>query len=163
LIYGFNLGFSYKSFDLSMAFQGTLGNDIWNVAKGTLSSAGRQNALEEAYTKAWTKEGDNAKYPRITNSDTNNNMRSSSFYVEDGSYLRLQNVQIGYNIPSIICQKSKLFSSCRLYVSGQNLFTLTGYSGLDPELGISNALNMGVDATRYPSSRTYTLGVNLQF
>lgn len=164
LIYGFNLGFNYKNFDVSMAFQGMLGNDIWNVAKGTLSSAGRQNALAAAYTKAWTKEGDtNALYPRITNSDSNNNMRGSSFYVEDGSYLRLQNMQIGYTIPSQLCRKSNLFSSCRIYVSGQNLFTLTGYSGLDPELGINNPLNMGVDTTRYPSSRTFTFGVNLQF
>lgn len=164
LIYGFNLGFNYKNFDVSMAFQGMLGNDIWNVAKGTLSSAGRQNALAAAYTNAWTKEGDmGAIYPRITNSDSNNNMRGSSFYVEDGSYLRLQNMQIGYTIPSHICRKSNLFSSCRFYVSGQNIFTLTGYSGLDPELGINNPLDMGVDSTRYPSSRTFTFGVNLQF
>lgn len=164
LIYGFNLGFSYKNFDVSMAFQGTIGNDIWNVAKGSLASAGRQNALADAYTKAWTKDGDlDAVYPRITNSDSNNNMRGSSFYVENGSYLRLQNMQIGYTLPSHICQKSKLFSSCRFYVSGQNIFTLTGYSGLDPELGINNPLDMGVDTTRYPSSRTFTFGVNLQF
>ncbi len=163
LIYGFNLGFSYKNFDVSMAFQGTVGNDIWNVAKGTLSTAGRQNALEEAYTKAWGKEGDNAKYPRITNSDTNNNMRNSSFYVEDGSYLRLQNMQIGYTIPEALCMKTKLFSSCRVYVSGQNIFTLTKYSGLDPELGINSPLNMGVDNTHYPTSRTFTVGVNMQF
>ena len=88
-------------------------------------------------------------------------MRGSSFYVENGSYLRLQNMQIGYTLPSHICQKSKLFSSCRFYVSGQNIFTLTGYSGLDPELGINNPLDMGVDTTRYPSSRTFTFGVNL--
>jgi len=163
LIYGFNLGFSYKNFDVSMAFQGTVGNDIWNVAKGTLSTAGRQNALEEAYTKAWGKEGDNAKYPRITNSDTNNNMRNSSFYVEDGSYLRLQNMQIGYTIPEALCMKTKLFSSCRVYVSGQNIFTLTKYSGLDPELGINSPLDMGVDNTHYPTSRTFTVGVNMQF
>ena len=164
LIYGFNLGFSYKNFDVSMAFQGTIGNDIWNVAKGSLASAGRQNALADAYTKAWTKDGDlDAVYPRITNSDSNNNMRGSSFYVENGSYLRLQNMQIGYTLPSHICQKSKLFSSCRFYVSGQNIFTLTGYSGLDPELGINNPLDMGVDTTRYPSSRTFTFGINLQF
>lgn len=163
LIYGFNLGFTYKNFDVSMAFQGTVGNDIWNVAKGTLSTAGRQNALEEAYTKAWSKEGDNAKYPRITNSDTNNNMRNSSCYVEDGSYLRLQNMQIGYTIPEALCMKTRLFSSCRVYISGQNIFTLTKYSGLDPELGINSPLDMGVDNTHYPTSRTFTVGVNMQF
>lgn len=163
LIYGFNLGFNYKNFDLSMAFQGTLGNDIWNVAKGTLASAGRQNALAEAYTKAWMQEGDQAKYPRITNSDSNNNMRASSFYVEDGSYLRLQNIQLGYNLPSGWGPTAKFFSACRVFVTAQNLFTLSGYSGLDPELGINSPLDMGVDNTRYPSSRTYTIGVNLQF
>lgn len=165
LIYGFNLGFRYKDFDLSMFFQGTIGNDIWNKAKGNMASAGRQNALEEAYTKAWNKPGDNAKYPALANilADANNNMRASSFYVENGSYLRLQNIQLGYNLPRSLCAKSKLFSSCRVYVSGQNLFTITGYSGLDPELGVNSPLDMGVDNTRYPSSRTLTFGVNLQF
>ena len=164
LIYGFNLGFEYKNFDLTMAFQGTIGNDIWNVSKGTLSLAGNQNALAEAYTDAWREDGDvDAKYPRITNTNDNNNMRASSFYVEDGSYLRLQNIQIGYNLPAHVCQKTKLFSSCRLYLSGQNVFTLTGYSGLDPEIGANSPLNMGVDNLHYPSSRTFTFGVNLQF
>lgn len=163
LIYGFNLGFSYKNFDLTMAFQGTIGNDIWNVAKGGLATAGRQNALAEAYTKAWKQEGDKAKYPRITNSDSNNNYRASSFYVEDGSYLRLQNIQLGYTLPRALCERSKVFSSLRVFVTAQNLFTITSYSGLDPELGINNPLDTGVDNTRYPSARTYTFGVNLQF
>ena len=164
LIYGFNLGFNYKNFDVSMAFQGTIGNDIWNTSKGTLATAGNQNALAEAYTDAWRQEGDiDAKYPRITNADSNNNYRASSFYVEDGSYLRLQNLQIGYTLPAYICQKTKLFSSCRLYLSGQNVFTLTGYSGLDPEIGVDNPLDMGVDNTRYPAARSFTFGVNLQF
>ena len=110
LIYGFNLGFSYKNFDVSMAFQGTIGNDIWNVAKGSLASAGRQNALADAYTKAWTKDGDlDAVYPRITNSDSNNNMRGSSFYVENGSYLRLQNMQIGYTAESHLPEEQTVF------------------------------------------------------
>lgn len=164
LIFGFNLGFEYKNFDITMAFQGTIGNDIWNVSKGMLSTAGNQNALAEAYTGAWRKEGDlDAKYPRITNTNNNNNMRASSFYVEDGSYLRLQNMQIGYNLPARICQKTRLFSSCRLYLSGQNVFTLTGYSGLDPEIGVNSPLDMGVDNLHYPSARTFTFGVNLQF
>lgn len=163
-IYGFNLGFSYKNFDLSMSFQGTIGNDIWNSSKGDLGVAGLQNSLADAYTKAWKQEGDTkAKYPRMTTSDDNDNFRTSSFYVENGSYLRLQNMQIGYNIPEKICKKTNLFSSCRVYVSGQNLFTITGYSGLDPEIGIDNPLNMGVDKTHYPSSRVLTFGINLQF
>lgn len=163
LIFGLNLGFSYKNFDFSMAFQGMVGNDIWNVAKGNLAAAGRQNALADAYEKAWMKEGDNAMYPRITNSDSNNNMRASSFYVENGSFMRLQNLQVGYTLPGSLIAKTKLFNSCRFYVSGQNLFTLTGYSGLDPEIGTGSPLDMGVDNTRYPTSRTVIFGVNLQF
>lgn len=163
LIYGLNLGLTYKDFDLSLFFQGTLGNDIWNVGRGSLASAGFQNALEEAYTKAWRKEGDNALYPRMTNSGKNDNFRQSSFYVEDGSFMRLQNIQLGYSLPRNLCAKTKLFSSCRIYASGQNLFTFTKYSGLDPELGVDNPLDMGVDKTRYPSARTVLFGVNLQF
>jgi TonB-linked SusC/RagA family outer membrane protein len=164
LIYGFNLGFSWKSFDFNMAFQGTLGNDIWNTSKGSLAIPGRQNALVASYTKAWTKEGDtSAEYPRITNADTNDNYRNSSFYVEDGSYLRLQNVQLGYTVPASLLAKVKFISSCRVYLSGENVLTFTKYSGLDPDIGISNPLNMGVDTLHYPSSRAFTFGVNLQF
>lgn len=163
LIYGFNIGLSYRNFDLSMFFQGTLGNDIYNVSKGALASVGYQNALADAYTKAWKQEGDNAVYPRITNTDTNNNYRTSSFYVEDGSYLKLQNIQLGYNIPENICKRWNVFNQCRLYISAQNLFTLTGYSGLDPEIGVDNALNTGYDSLHYPTCRTFTFGINLQF
>lgn len=163
LVYGFNLGFRYKDFDLSMAFQGTLGNDIYNLAKGTLAQAELQNALADAYTKAWTKEGDNATYPRMTNSDTNNNYRTSSFYVEDGSYLRLQNIQLGYNLPKELCNKTHIINSLRVFVSAQNLFTITGYSGLDPEIGVDNVLNTGYDTTHYPASRTITFGLNVKF
>ena len=163
LIYGFNLSFEFKGFDLSMAFQGTLGNDIYNAAKGTLATVGYQNALADAYTKAWRQAGDNAVYPRITTSNDNNNYRVSSFMVEDGSYLRLQNIQLGYTLPSKLMAKLRYVNSCRFYISAQNLFTITGYSGLDPDLGSSSALNMGYDSTRYPSSRTIMFGVNLQF
>jgi TonB-linked SusC/RagA family outer membrane protein len=163
LIFGLNVGFEYKNFDLSVAFQGTLGNDIWNVARGNLAAAGRQNALADAYEKAWKKEGDVTEYPRITNSDSNNNMRASSFYVENGSFVRLQNIQLGYTLPRSLVRKTNLFGSCRLYISGQNVFTITGYAGLDPEIGSNSPLNMGVDHTRYPTSRTFIFGCNLQF
>jgi hypothetical protein len=161
LIFGFNLGFSWRTIDFTAAFQGIYGNDIWNSTKG--AAAGFDNAIAEAYTHAWQKEGDQVKYPRMTNSDTNDNMRASSFYVEDGSYLRLQNIQLGYTIPPSLIQKTNLLSGCQFYVSAQNLFTLTGYSGVDPEIGVNNPLNMGVDHSRYPSSRTIVFGCNLQF
>lgn len=163
LIYGFNLGFEYKGFDFTAAFQGTIGNDIYNAAKGTLSIPGYQNALADAYTNAWKQEGDHATYPRITTNNDNNNYRVSSFMVEDGSYLRLQNLQIGYTLPKSLMAKLNYMKSARIYISAQNLFTLTGYSGLDPDLGAGSPLDMGYDNTRYPSSRTFMFGVNLQF
>lgn len=164
LIYGFNLGFEWKGFDFSAAFQGTLGNDIYNVDKGTLSVPGTQNALADALTKAWRQEGDTgAKWPRITTNNDNNNWRVSSFMVEDGSYLRLQNLQVGYTLPMSLMAKLRYVKTVRLYFSAQNLFTITGYSGLDPDLGTTSALNLGYDNVRYPSSRTFMFGVNLTF
>lgn len=164
LIYGFNLGFEWKGFDFSAAFQGTLGNDIYNVDKGTLSVPGTQNALADALTKAWKHEGDtDAEWPRITTNNDNNNWRVSSFMVEDGSYLRLQNLQVGYTLPMSFMAKLRYVKSARVYFSAQNLFTITGYSGLDPDLGTTSALNLGYDNVRYPSSRTFMFGVNLTF
>lgn len=163
LIYGLNFGFEYKGFDLSPAFQGTIGNDIYNVAKGTLAVPGFQNALAAAYTQAWKQEGDNAIYPRITTANDNNNYRASSFMIEDGSYLRLQNLQIGYTLLKTLMAKFQYLKSAHIYISAQNLFTITGYSGLDPDLGANRPLDMGYDNTRYPSSRAFMFGVNLQF
>jgi TonB-linked SusC/RagA family outer membrane protein len=163
LIFGINLGFEVSNFDFSMSLQGVLGNDIWNQAKGGYTIPGMQNSLAEIYTNSWRKEGDKTKYPRITTVQTNNNFRASSFHVEDGSYARLQNVQLGYNLPKQFVRKSKQFSGCRLYISGQNLLTLTRYSGLDPEIGENNPLNMGVDNVRYPIYRSLIFGCNLQF
>lgn len=163
LIYGFNFGLEYKGFDLTAAFQGTIGNDIYNVAKGTLAVPGFQNALAAAYTQAWKQEGDNAIYPRITTANDNNNYRVSSFMIEDGSCLRLQNLQIGYTLPKTLMAKFQYLKSARIYISAQNLFTITGYSGLDPDLGANSPLDMGYDSTRYPSSRAFMFGVNLQF
>lgn len=120
--------------------------------------------MKEAYTNAWRKEGDNASYPRISTVDENKNYgNGSSWFVENGSYLRLQNAQLGYNLPKKICEKMKVLSSLRIYVSGQNLLTFTKYSGIDPEIGSNNPLNMGYDNTRYPTSRVITLGINANF
>jgi TonB-linked SusC/RagA family outer membrane protein len=162
LIYGFNLGATYKGFDFTAFFQGTIGNDIWNGLK-SLATVGNSNALADAYTQAWTKEGDNASYPKITTTNNNNNYRASSWWVEKGSYLRVQNVQLGYNVPPAFLQRLKILRTCRFYISGQNLFTFTKYKGLDPEIGSNNALNLGYDAIRYPSSRTILAGINAQF
>jgi TonB-linked SusC/RagA family outer membrane protein len=164
LIYGFHLRLNWKNVDLRAFFQGTLGNDLYNGIK-TLGTPGFQNALAAAYTKAWKKGEDNTKatYPRITLKNTNDNFRTSSWWVEDGSYLRLQNLQLGYNIPASFIQKSGVLSSLRIYLAGKNLFTWTAYSGLDPSIGTTDPLNLGYDPIRYPASRSFIIGINAKF
>lgn len=162
LIFGFNFSLGYRSFDLSALFSGTLGNDMWNehLAKHLVSI---DNVPVAAYEKAWRQEGDNFGFPRITQSNLNNNGRTSSWYVEDGSYVRLKNIQLGYTLPANITSKLKAFSSFRMYVSGQNLLTFTNYTGMDPEVGSDNPLKLGFEITRYPSQRILSLGVNARF
>ena len=120
---------------------------------------------------AWTPENGSNRYARITVNDfnRNGNGRPSSTYIEDGSYLRLRNVQIGYTLPSDLARKLSI-AKVRLYVSAQNLFTITKYSGLDPEIGQPAQIDgsrtvyvSGVDVGTYPSSRFYSLGLNVTF
>ena len=164
IYYSFNLGAEWKGLGFDAMFQGTgRYSAVLNTKSLYWPLINNTTISQEYYDNRWTPENQDAKYPRLSYGGNSNNYRASTYWLRNGSYLRLQNLQIGYTLPSHICQKSKLFSSCRFYVSGQNIFTLTGYSGLDPELGINNPLDMGVDTTRYPSSRTFTFGVNLQF
>jgi TonB-linked SusC/RagA family outer membrane protein len=162
LIYGVNFNLGYKNFDISGLLSGTVGNDMWNenLAKYFVSI---DNVQAIAYTDAWRKEGDNTKIARISQSNLNNNNRTSSWYVEDGSYMRLKNLQIGYTLPEKLLSKTNILSEARIYFSGQNLFTITDYTGMDPEVGSSNPLTLGFEITRYPSSRILTLGLNAKF
>jgi len=114
---------------------------------------------------AWTPENTNTDLPRLSLDDPNNNIRPSSYYVQDGSFLRLKNIQLGYNIPL----QEAGFRDLRVYVQAQNLFTITGYEGLDPEVGLQNYssenrnLDIGVDRGIYPPSRSFLVGVNVNF
>lgn len=164
--YGFTNNFKYKSFELNIFLQGSQGNDIFNLTRraGTTNSTLYQNQLAEA-GNFWTVDNVNAKYPRpILDSPGHANMAISDRYVEDGSYLRIQNITFAYSLPSDIIAKAKL-SKVRLYTGIQNLYTFTDYSGYDPEVGSLNqdALLTGVDNGRYPSPRTFTLGLNVEF
>lgn len=164
LIFGMNFNFMYKNFDLGFAFSGTLGNDMWNEYRFKGFATSTDNTTLDSYTNAWRKEGDHTKYPRISQSDLNNNARSSSWYVENGTYIRLKNIQLGYTFPKLMVDKTKLFSSCRLYISGQNLFTITNYEGMDPEVGTNDGITtLGIESRRYPSSKIWTVGVNVTF
>jgi TonB dependent receptor. len=164
--YGFTNNFKYKSFELNIFLQGSQGNKILNLTRraGTTNSALYQNQLAEA-ANFWTADNVNAEYPRpVLDAKGHANMVISDRYVEDGSYLRIQNVTFAYSLPSDVISKIKL-SKVRLYTGIQNLYTFTKYSGYDPEVGSLNqdALLTGVDNGRYPSPRTFTLGLNVEF
>jgi len=166
--YGINIDFTYKQLDLSMFFQGTQGNDIFNATGPFLEGALETN-LSTEFLNRWTGEGTSNSVPRATFDGFANNNRLSSRFVEDGSFFRLKNIQLGYSISENVLKKIFL-STARLYIAGQNLFTITNYKGLDPELGIdetqndgSTSLDIGIDRGRYPSSRTVSLGLDINF
>jgi TonB-linked SusC/RagA family outer membrane protein len=157
---GFNINLQYKRFDLSMFFQGTFGNEIYSATKYfTHAPVGYFNVSKEAYDNAWTGEGTSNNQPIISSNTASDNYRNSSFYVEDGSFMRLKNIQLTYSLPL----KGIPTGGLQLYVSCQNLFTFTKYSGLDPELGSSTLLDVGIDYGVYPQSRTLMAGIKFNY
>lgn len=164
-IYGINAAAEYMQFDFNVFLQGNQGSDIFNVFKYfTHQNTGYFNAPADMLEKAWYGEGTSNTQFQISASTANNNLRPSSWYIENGSFLRIKNVQIGYKFNRWFCNKLGI-SECRLYISAQNLYTFTNYSGLDPELAdmSGNPLNSGIDFAKYPQSRTFLTGINLKF
>ena len=163
--FGFTNNFSYKNFDLSIFLQGSYGNDILNLTRKETTGLARfySNQLVEAQDY-YTPDNTDAKYPRPRRGDDNQNIFVSDRYVEDGSYLRIQNLSLGYNLPSDLIRKIGM-GKLKIYGTIQNLYTFTDYSGYDPEIGSYNgdALQTGVDRGRYPIPRTFTLGLNAEF
>ena len=159
---GFNVNVAYKGFDLVSNFYGSFGNDIYNSGKSDLySGASGTNVYKDAYDKAWRGEGTTNKYPRLSVNDANLNYRTvSSFFVENGSFLRCKLLQLGYTFPKEWTKSCEL----RLSVSAQNLFTITNYSGMDPErAALGGVLEAGIDNFGYPNPRTFLFGVNINF
>lgn len=162
--FGLTVGGEYKGFDFSLFFQGSIGNDILNIIKYDIySGTGWYNAPKDILTTYWNGTGSTNKNFAI-DADSRMNLEMSEWYVEDGSYVRLKNIQLGYTIPRQITRKFSL-NTLRIYVAAQNLFTITGYSGLDPEIGEvnNNPLYTGVDMGFYPQARTYMFGLNMKF
>jgi TonB-dependent starch-binding outer membrane protein SusC len=161
--FGFTNNFSYRNFDLSLFLQGSVGNDIFNLTRyaGISNSNLYQNQLVEALD-FYSTSNTNAHLPRPTGYD-HPNLRFSDRFVEDGSYLRVQNITLGYNFAELI-SKSKI-TKLKLYGSVQNLYTFTKYKGYDPEVGSFNqdVLLSGVDNGRYPTPRIVSIGVNVEF
>lgn len=163
--FGFSNNLTYKNFDLSVFLQGSYGNDLLNLTRKETTAVARlyTNQLEEV-SNYWTPENTDTEIPRPRRGDDNQNLFISDRYVEDGSYLRIQNVNLGYRLPEGIVDRLPI-SMFKIYGSIQNLHTFTNYSGYDPEVGSFNqdALQMGVDIGRYPIPRTFTVGINAEF
>lgn len=168
---GLDLDASYKAWDFNLYFYGTYGNKILNYQKSSLESfqnrsfVGVENVSYDYYVNHWTPSNPSNTYSRATyNDDAIGSNVPSSAWIENGSFLKLKNLTIGYTFPGDIIKGARI-TKFRLYFSTQNLFTITNYSGLDPEIGIQggNATQNGIDNGTYPSSRFYTVGLNLTF
>jgi hypothetical protein len=167
-----NLDASYKSFDFNAFFYGVSGNKIFNNNQSSLESFGQLSNISEEYLlNSWTPTNPSNRYPRVTANDYNQNRsgRPSDAFIEDGSYLRLRSVQVGYTLPLNLTSKVAI-SRARVFISAQNLFTITNYSGLDPEIGLPQQGNgarsvyaSGIDIGTYPTSKFYTFGLNVTF
>lgn len=158
--FGFNNDFKYKNFDLNIFMQGSYGNDMLNITRMELDwMAGKGNATKDALRR-WTPDNTNTDVPRASST---NNPEVSSRWVEDGSYLRLKNLALGYNFSEKSLEKIHL-KYLRIYVSAQNIWTWTNYTGFDPEVSYQDSnRNVGLDYMGYPNIKSYTLGLNLRF
>jgi hypothetical protein len=170
--YGFTGNLQYSNFDLSVFFQGAYGNKLYLQVNQDIEGFYRAfNVTQRVYDERWTGQGSSNTMPRVSWLGSANNKTPSSRFLEDGSYLRLKNLQIGYNIPQKLVNRWRI-KNLRIYVTGQNLWTLTKYTGLDPEMNTSDNLNAekyrgdvaaGIDWGTYPSARSFIAGINLNF
>ncbi|OUN79824.1 TonB-dependent receptor [Bacteroides sp. An51A] len=155
--YGFNLGFSYKNFDFALNAYGAAGNQIVQSYRNHANSKANYTS---AILGRWTGEGTSNRIPRVT--DTNINWQFSDLYIQDGDYLRISNITVGYDFAKLI--NLKAISQARLYFQVQNAFTFTKYDGMDPEIGYGTSdWVSGIDLGYYPRPRTFLVGVNLKF
>jgi TonB-linked SusC/RagA family outer membrane protein len=169
--YGINFSASFKDFDLTLFVQGVQGNELYNGTKVLTQGMLRLFGAEKEVLDAWTPENSDSNIPRAISGDPNQNSRTSDRFVESGSYMRIKNLSIGYNIPVTTLQSLTRgsVSRLRLYISAQNLLTLTDYSGYDPEIGTRTTNNStplltnGVDYGQYPSPRTFLAGIQVGF
>ena len=176
--YGINLNAEYKGFDFSVFFQGSQGNDIYNLTRVFTETSLFDGAKSLAYVNAWTPDNTSASVPALTTVAADNSLerQTSSRFIEDGSYLRLKNIVLGYTIPVAFTERYNI-NRLRVYLQARNLITFTDYSGLDPEISVrsfsnqqdtedirsNNVRSLGVDTGTYPISRSVLMGVNLTF
>ena len=169
--YALTLGANYKNFDANIFAQGVQGSKIFNATRVITEGMVRFFNAGTAVLKAWTPTNTNTDIPRAILGDPNQNARPSTRFLEDGSYLRLKNIMFGYTVPSKSLQSltKGVVSSFRIYVSAQNLFTISDYSGFDPEVGNRTpfgnniALTNGIDFAVYPQPKSFTAGIQVNF
>jgi TonB-linked SusC/RagA family outer membrane protein len=166
--YGLNVNLGYKNWDLTVFAQGVQGNELFNYLKyWTDFNTFQGNRSKDMLYNSWKAQGDNALLPRLNANDTFS-QQISTYFVEDGSYMRLKNIQLTYTVPTTVLKKIRL-SSMQIYVQGQNLFTLTKYKGLDPDINIRNSgadnqdIHMGIDEGAFPVSKSYNVGLRVGF
>jgi len=160
-IYGLTNTFSFKNFGLSVFLQGTQGNDVFNATRIETEAMEGPKNQSAAVLRRWAKSGDITDIPRSGNSS---NSRISTRFVEDGSFLRVKTATLSYNLPKSVLSKAKI-SNARVYLTGENLFTITGYSGFDPEVNFAGSSNtvQGIDYGTYPQTRNLIFGLSVSF
>lgn len=165
LVFGLNLNGEYKGFDIQLFFQGA-GLTTYGYT-GFLAhpySEGKGSTLFEHHiNNTWTPENRDAEFPRLYYGGNPNNNYTSSFWQRDGSYLRLKNIEIGYDFKKYLLKNVAMIQGLRLFASAQNLFTISAIKYMDPELRTDNATDAGMDGSAYPQMKNYTLGVNITF
>ncbi len=160
--YGFSLNASYKGFDLNVFAQGVQGNKLFNALKFTSMnpSVGNNYNMLSGILNAWTPQNTNTDVTRIISTDRNGNYgNTSDWYIENGSYLRIKNITLGYTLPANLTNQAHI-GAVRLYVTATNLFTFTKYTGYDPEVGMDE---LGIDKGRYPQAKNVLIGLNVNF
>jgi hypothetical protein len=161
--YGINVKLDYKGFDASLFFTGSQGNEVYNYNKvftdfGLFFNGNRSDRVLDA----WTPSNTNTNVPALTSSYPLEEASANSYFVEDGSYFRLRNLQVGYTLPKSITDRAKM-ESLRIYFQATNVFTITDYQGFDPEIIAYDNLSLGIDSRIYPNSRVITFGTNIRF
>ncbi|MGQ1889829.1 SusC/RagA family TonB-linked outer membrane protein [Thermophagus sp. OGC60D27] len=157
--FGINFNAEWKNFDLSMFFQGSYGNDIFDYSqRGDIPAMNRPSWILER----WIGEGTSNWIPRVTRKNPNGNWRSSELYIKDGSYVRLKNIQLGFTLPKNLLRVAAI-DRLRVYVSAENLLTFTDYDGFDPEIASGGYTTIGIDRGIYPQARTISVGANISF
>lgn len=163
-VYGLNISSNFRGFDLSMFFQGVQGADIYNFTKYYTDFYYDLGNRHQRVLGAWSTSNQRSNIPMVAAVDVNNELRPSTYFIEDGSFLRFKTLQVGYTFKNI-----ERIDNLRVYFQGQNLMTLTSYSGIDPEVGLVNSdnskrnLDIGVDRGVYPNPRIFSLGLSMEF